>query len=103
MVIYKVIIHIKENIEQEWLSWMQEEHIPEIMTLKLFTKNKIFKILNAENLNFKSYCIEYHCNSIKEYNQYQKKYAKKIQHKHSEKYKGEFSAERLILSLQNEL
>ena len=103
MVIYKVIIHIQKKIELEWLSWMKEKHIPEIMTLNLFTKNKIFKILNARNLDFKSYCIEYHCNSIEEYNQYEKNYANEIQQKHSEKYKGKFTAKRLILSLHNEL
>ena len=102
MIIYKVIIHIQKQIEQEWLSWMKKNHIPEIMALKLFNKGKIFKILNNKNLNLKSYCVEYQCESIEKYNQYQKKFSKKIQKKHSEKYTGKFTAERLILSLKNE-
>ena len=50
MVIYKVIIHIQKQTEQEWLSWIKEKHIAEIMNLKIFNKIKIFKILNAERL-----------------------------------------------------
>ena len=102
MIIYKVIIHIQKNIEKEWMSWMKKEHIPEIMALNIFKKSKIFKILNVGNLNFKSYCIEYYCESIDDYNNYQKNHAKKIQKKHSEKYEGLFTAKRLILSFQNE-
>tara|TARA_B100001758_G_C18330180_1_gene568348 strand:+ start:682 stop:993 length:312 start_codon:yes stop_codon:yes gene_type:complete len=101
MVIYKVIIHIQKNIEKEWISWMKKEHIPEIMALNIFKNSKLFKILNVRNLNFKSYCIEYHCESIDDYNNYQKNHAKKIQKKHSKKYEGLFTAERLILSFQN--
>ena len=71
------------------------------MALNIFKNSKLFKILNVRNLNFKSYCIEYHCESIDDYNNYQKNHAKKIQKKHSKKYEGLFTAERLILSFQN--
>ena len=102
MIIYKVIIHIEKEIEKDWLSWMKQEHIPEIMSLNIFMKSKIFQVLNPKKRDLKSYCIEYHCTSINDYNKYKKNYAKVIQKKHSEKYKGLFNAERLIISLKHE-
>ena len=102
MVIYKVIIHIQKEIEPDWLSWMKKEHVPEIMSLNIFMKSKIFQILHPKKHDLKSYCIEYHCNSINDYDKYKNNYAKSIQKKHSEKYKGQFNAKRLIISLKNE-
>ena len=44
MIIYKVIIHIQKEIEQDWLSWMKKEHVPEIMSLNIFMKSKLAEI-----------------------------------------------------------
>ena len=90
MVVYKVIIDIDKKIEKNWLTWMKKNHVPEIMALNIFNKSKIYTITNSEKKNFTSYCIEYYCSSMKEYNEYKKKY------------KDKFTGKRLILSLQNE-
>ena len=31
MYIYNVTVNIDESIAQEWLTWMQESHIPEML------------------------------------------------------------------------
>ena len=100
MIIYKVTIHIKKDLKKEWLSWMKHEHIPEIMNLKIFTKSRFFKILypcDKMQETYNSYCIEYYCRSLFNYNLYQKKYAEKLQKKHSIKYENKFKATREIL------
>ena len=100
MIIYTVTIHIEKDVEKKWLLWMKKEHIPEIMNLEIFNKNKMFKILHPhENMqqNYKSYCIQYYCESIDHYNLYQNKYAKKLQKNHSIKYANKFKASREIL------
>ena len=104
MIVYVVNINIRKEVEKEWLSWMKEKHIPEIMSLKIFTKNKIFKIFypKSENENYNSYCIKYYTNSLTDYNLYNKKYSVEIQKKHSIKYKDLFTAKRKILELINE-
>ena len=105
MIVYVVYINIEKGCEEEWLSWMKNTHIPEIMNLKIFLKNEIFRIFHScvkSPENYNSYCIKYYAKSLKEYHLYQKKYAKKIQEKHSNKYKNQFNATRQILELINE-
>jgi len=102
MIIYKVIIDIEKKIEHEWLSWIEKDHIPEIMALNIFNKSKIFNVLKSGENYFSSYCIEYHCTSIEKYNEYKDKYSKELQNKHLEKFKGKFTSKRLILSIKNE-
>ena len=102
MIIYKVIIDIDKKIKKDWLTWMEKEHIPEIMALNIFNKSKIYNIINPEKKKFASYCIEYYCSSMEKYNEYKTKFSKKLQEKHTQKYKDKFTGKRLILSLQNE-
>ncbi len=102
MIIYKVIIKIEKKIEKEWLNWIREVHIPEIMDLNIFYKSRLFNIIKNKEKEFSSFCIEYYCHSEKEYNKYKKKYSKNLQIKHIEKFKGKFKGKRLILSLKNE-
>ena len=102
MIVYKVIIQIEKKIEKDWLNWMRDVHIPEIMDLNIFYKSQLFNIINNKEKEFSSFCIEYCCHSEQEYNIYKKKYSKNLQIKHIEKFKGKFKGERLILSLNNE-
>ena len=102
MVVYKVIIDIDKKIEKSWVTWMEKEHVPEIMALNIFNKSKIYKIINSEKKKLASYCIEYYCSSIKKYEEYKKNHSKKLQEKHKKKYKDKFIGKRLILSLEYE-
>ena len=102
MIVYKVIIQIEKKIEKDWLNWMRDVHIPEIMDLNIFYKSRLFNIINKKAKEFSSFCIEYYCRSEEEYNIYKKKYSKNLQIKHIEKFKGKFNGKRLILSLKNE-
>ena len=102
MIVYKVIIQIEKKIEKEWLKWMNDIHIPEIMDLKIFYKSRLFRIIKIKEEEFSSFCIEYYCNSKDQYNFYKERYSSDLQTKHLEKFKGKFNGKRLILSLKNE-
>ena len=38
MLIYNVTINIEESVEKEWLAWMQQVHIPEVIATGKFVK-----------------------------------------------------------------
>ena len=31
MIVYNVTVSVDENITSDWLAWMKDEHIPEVM------------------------------------------------------------------------
>ena len=61
MVIYNVTTHVESSIEESWLNWMKEKHIPEMLATKKFKTAKIFKIINENDKGGVSYAAQYQC------------------------------------------
>lgn len=98
MGVYIVTINIKRQVEDEWLKWMKEEHIPDIMNSGFFIGFEIFKVVIPDTHSDEAvYQFHYRFNSIDDYYQYAEKAAPELQRKHSEKFPGKFKASRAIL------
>jgi len=98
MIIYNVTINIDENVHDEWLVWMKEIHIPDVMATGFFLENKICKIL-AESEGGISYAIQYTCASMVDLDAYNKKHASRLQAEHLNKFNGKFGAFRTLLEV----
>ena len=98
MILYNVTISIDAAVEEEWLQWMKEIHIPDVMNTGVFIDNKICRI-HAEEEGGKSYSIQYLAKSWNEYNQYQDQFALQLQQEHTLKFAGKFAAFRTILEV----
>ncbi len=98
MILYNVTISIDENVHDEWLQWMKEVHIPDVLNTGLFIENKICRI-HAEEQGGRSYSIQYLMNDMATYEKYQKEFAPALQQDHTLKYQGKFAAFRTILEV----
>lgn len=96
MILYNVTINIDHDVHDEWLQWMKEKHIPDVMSTGLFLENKIARIL-AEEEGGKAYSIQYLMRSMDDYETYQRDHAPRLQAEHSERYAGKFGAFRTLL------
>ena len=98
MIIYNVTINIKKEVEFEWIKWMKEEHIPDIMKTNHFNSWKMFKILVPAGMPDEiTYVVRYTTNSKEKYEEYAKNEAPRLQREHVEKYPGKFTASIAIL------
>ena len=59
MIIYNVTTNIHESVHDQWLSWMQTKHIPEILATKKFTSAKIVRVLIEEEMGGTTYSVQY--------------------------------------------
>jgi hypothetical protein len=75
MLIYNVTVGVDKSIEQEWLLWMKEVHIPDVMKTQMFTGSRIYKVLSTENEESVSYAIQYTARSLNEIEVYLEKFA----------------------------
>lgn len=100
MGIYEVSIRIKKSIEEDWLGWMKEVHMKEVVSSGYFTQYELFKVIipNAASDEV-NYQIHYRFEKIEDYYEYAEKISPDLQRKHAEKFKENFSASRSILSL----
>lgn len=99
MIIYNVTVNVEEIIHTEWLTWMQEVHIPEVMSKGLFIQHHIFKVLADEGTGSHTYAIQYHCESMEVYENYRDNFAPALQEQVNKRYKDNFVAFRTLLEV----
>ena len=98
MIIYSVTVRVKTDIESEWLKWMQEEHIPNMLNTGYFNGHKIFKILIPETeKDYIVFRVNYELDSFEKYTEYAQKEAKRLQEEAINKYHGKFTASREVI------
>lgn len=98
MIIYNVTVKIDNDIHEEWLQWMREIHIPEVMATGCFTKNELAKVL-VDDTDGQTYSIQYRCSDRAQLDQYFEQHAPKLQQEHTDRYKEKFVAFRTLLEL----
>ncbi|MEO6693828.1 MAG: DUF4286 family protein [Ignavibacteria bacterium] len=96
MILYNVTVNVDDSVHNEWLEWMKNVHIPEVLATGLFIENRIFKIITEEG-NENTYSIQYFLKSMEDYDKYQKDFAPKLQQEHMNKYKDKFVAFRTLM------
>lgn len=100
MIVYSVTVQIDTEIEKEWLQWMKNKHIPDVMASGCFLKYEIKKLLDPIESNAVStYNIQYYSPSMETLETYFQHYAPELQKEHSERYQNRFVAFRTILQL----
>jgi hypothetical protein len=99
MIIYNVTINVEDSVHDEWLNWMKNEHIPEVMSTGLFVENRMLKVLDDVESGGQTYSIQYTCNSIGDYDRYRENHAAGLQAKTAAKYQDKFVAFRTLLEI----
>lgn len=100
MIIYNVTVKIERSIHGDWVDWMRNVHIPEVMATGYFTKSTMLRLLEppADEEGI-TYAIQYTCNNIEALRRYQEEESPALQAKVAERYEGKFFAFRTILKV----
>ena len=96
MIIYNVTCNVENEILQEWLQWMLEIHIPEVMQTGFFLEANINKVISSNDDGI-TYAISYSCESIKKLHEYQRNFSGELQRKHTVRYGEKVVSFRTIL------
>jgi hypothetical protein len=100
MIIYRVKVVIKKDVEKSWLEWMKKEHINDVMKTGYFLDWEMQKLLLPEIAADESSCvISYKLLSLEQYDEYLKKEAPRLQKEHKEKFSGKYKASRAVYQL----
>jgi hypothetical protein len=96
--IYNVTVNISDDIHTEWLKWMKETHIPDVMKTGCFIDSQMLKVLYVEDEGH-TYSIQYKFLEMSDIERYQKEYAKALQAEHSSRFKDKYAAFRTLLQM----
>lgn len=59
MILYNVTINIHESVHDQWMTWMQEKHIKEVLATGKFFAARMVKVLIEEEMGGTTYSIQY--------------------------------------------
>lgn len=97
MILYNVTIQVDPSIQEEWLSWMKAEHIPEVMATGLFTEYKCWQLLDLENTSGPTYAVQYIATSRENYQTYIDQFATEMRKRGTDKWADRFIAFRTVM------
>ncbi len=101
MIVYNVTTKVESAIREEWLKWLKEEHITDIINTGCFTKANILQLLETDETDGPTYAIQYYAESKALYNLYIEKFAGLMQQKSIDKWGGQFIAFRSVMQVVN--
>ncbi len=98
MTVYNVTVNVDKEVAEEWLEWMKETHIPEVMEAGYFEEYRIMKMLSqSEDETGLTYAIQYMAKNLSQIECYLEKDAPKLQKKTIVKYGTKMTAFRTVL------
>jgi hypothetical protein len=101
MYIYNVTINIEETIHDEWVKWMKEEHIPEMLDTGKFKKALMTRVMVTEAMGGITYSVQYTAENKAELEKYYEEDAERLRRK-SKAFEGKFVAFRTEMQVISE-
>ena len=99
MIIYNVTIKVDQAIAANWLAWLKEEHIPDIINTGCFTHAGILRLLEVDDKEGPTYVVQYHAASNILYDQYIEKFSESMRKKGTNKWGNQFIAFRTVMQV----
>jgi hypothetical protein len=97
-IIYNVTVNVSEPRVEEWLNWMRGEHIQQMLGTGLFLGATIVRVIGFEQ-GGKTYAIQYRCESMQDFERYEKEFAPTLQARSAELFGEDAQAFRTILEV----
>ncbi len=98
-VIYNVTIKVEASIAADWLAWLKQEHIPEVLATGCFTGQRIVRLLEVDDSEGPTYAIQYEAPSKADYNRYIELHAAGLRDKSFAKWGNRFIAFRSVMEV----
>lgn len=89
MIVYNETVIVDEAIHKQWLSWMQQNYIPQVMATGHFNRYTILNVLDSPNDGV-TYCVQYFADSRNDYNLFAKNHQQKLQALHLQQFENQF-------------
>ncbi len=97
MILYNITINVSPDIQHDFISWMKNTHIPEVMETGIFHDHKFFRLIHDTDDGSTNYCIQYFTENLKMMMEYESKHAAALRAKTQERYKDKAIAFRTLL------
>ena len=101
MIVYNVTTKVDPSIVSEWVAWIKDEHITDIITTGCFTHANVFQLLEVDDSEGPTFTVQYFAESKSLYNLYMDKFAPIMRQKAFDKWGNKFVAFRSLMQVVN--
>lgn len=101
MVLYNITISVDASCAEEWVQYMETDHIPAVLATGHFRDYKLCRVEGDEQGGL-TYAVQYLAHSVDAFNTYQKECAPALQQEFIERWGSKAAAFRTILPVISE-
>ena len=101
MIIYNVTVKTEKEIAKDYLKWQKEKHLNDMMNTGLFSDYRLCRLMDEEESDGVTFVIQYHCDSIENYQSYMNEHAPEMRKRSLAKFADKFIAFRTVMELIN--
>lgn len=99
MIIYNVTIKLDWSIQQQWIEWMKETHIPAIMATGCFTTHQFVRLLDVDEEEGPTYAVQYFAETRQQLDNYIQQFAPALRQESFMKWGNKFIAFRTLMQV----
>ncbi len=97
--IYNVTVKVNTVISEEWLTWLLEEHVPDVLSTGCFLDARVVQLLEMDDSDGPTYAIQYTAAHSADYERYLSEFAAVMRKKGVDKWGDQFVAFRSIMKV----
>ncbi len=98
MILYNVTVTIDPQIESEWINWMKETHIPDMMKTGCFEGHKFLKLMtDRPDVDGNTYAVQYFATDTSKIDLYLANHAPTLRKMHADLFGSKSAAFRTLL------
>ena len=90
MIIYNVTYSVEPEIHKDWLIWIKNNYIPELIKYGVFDKVILHQVISEED-SFITYAVQYVFSNMKDFSFFQKELYESFKKKHVQRYQERVS------------
>ncbi len=97
MIVYAVTSEVEVGAAPEWLAWMQDTHVPEVLATGCFTGCRIAELQEpAAPPGYVTFVLEYEAPTAELLARYQQRFAPALRQSHTARYGSSVRASRTV-------
>ena len=102
MYLYNVTVNIDESVQEAWLKWMKEVHIPEMLATGKFKKAMMSRVMIDEEMGGVTYAVQFTAKSKEILDKYYLEDAERLRAETQKLFAGKFVVFRTELDIVEE-
>jgi hypothetical protein len=102
-IIYNVTIKVAQAVANDWVKWMKEEHMQDLLDTGLFIESRLCRLLEQDESDGITFIAQYMCDSMEDYEEYLRRHAPTMRDKGIKRFGDQFLAFRTVMRVEGSI